>query len=55
VFKHKEFACANGMLFILILMVPVIGILVAPAYTAVAATAGTLEIISPQSAQRVEG
>lgn len=38
--NHKGFAVANGMFFYLILMIPLVGLLVAPSYAVVAATIG---------------
>lgn len=44
--KNKGFAIANGGIFYLILMLPVLGILVAPAYSCIAATLGSLKILN---------
>jgi CysZ protein len=41
---NKGFAIANGIIFYLLLMIPVLGIMVAPSYSVVAATIGTERI-----------
>lgn len=42
--KHRGFAVANGLFFYLILMIPLLGLLVAPSYAVVAATIGVIEM-----------
>jgi CysZ protein len=42
--RHRGFAIANGALFYGLLVIPVIGILVAPTYAIVAATLGVLKL-----------
>ena len=42
--KNKGFAIANGMIFYLLLMIPILGMLVAPSYSVVAATIGVEKI-----------
>lgn len=42
--RNKGFAIANGMIFYGLLLIPVVGILIAPAYAVVAATIGTNKI-----------
>jgi CysZ protein len=41
---NKGFAVANGIIFYLLLMIPLVGIMVAPSYSVVAATIGTERI-----------
>ncbi len=42
--KNKGFAIANGCIFYLLLLIPVLGLLVAPSYSIVAATIGVEKI-----------
>lgn len=44
IYKHKGVAIANGAMFYLMLMVPVVGLMVAPAYGVVAAAIAAHEI-----------
>ena len=44
IWKHKGIAVANGTVFHLMLMVPIIGLLVAPSYSIVAACLSAIEI-----------
>lgn len=44
--KNKGFAIANGGVFYLILMIPILGLLVAPAYSCIAATLGSIKILN---------
>jgi CysZ protein len=44
---NKGFAIANGCIFYLLLLIPIIGILVAPAYSIIAATLGVEKINNP--------
>jgi CysZ protein len=41
---NKGFAMANGIIFYLLLIIPVVGIMIAPSYSVVAATIGTERI-----------
>ena len=41
---NKGFAMANGIIFYLLLMIPIVGIMIAPSYSVVAATIGTERI-----------
>jgi len=47
IYRHKGLALANGALFHLLLLVPVIGLLVAPSYGVVAAAISTNKVRSP--------
>lgn len=42
--KNKGFAIANGFIFYLILMIPLLGLLIAPSYAVVAATIGVEKV-----------
>lgn len=42
--NNKGFAIANGLIFYLILMIPLLGLLVAPSYAVVAATIGVEKV-----------
>lgn len=42
--KNKGFAIANGCIFYLLLLIPVVGLLIAPAYSIIAATLGVEKI-----------
>jgi len=42
--NNKGFAIANGLIFYLILMIPLLGLLVAPSYAVVAATIGVQKV-----------
>ena len=44
IYKHKGLAIANGGIFYLMLLVPVVGLLVAPSYGVVAAAIAVHEI-----------
>jgi CysZ protein len=51
--KNKGFAIANGMVFYLLLLIPFLGILIAPAYSIIAATIG-VEKINEQLPQKLK-
>jgi CysZ protein len=42
--KNKGFAIANGLIFYILLMIPLLGLLIAPSYAVVAATIGVEKI-----------
>ena len=42
--KHKGFAIANGFIFYVLLMIPLVGLLIAPSYAVVAAAIGVEKI-----------
>jgi CysZ protein len=50
--KHKGFAISNGLVFYLVILIPVVGIIVAPTYSCVAATIGD-DILRKQDEQKL--
>ncbi|HNW99566.1 MAG TPA: EI24 domain-containing protein [Bacteroidales bacterium] len=46
--KNKGFAIANGFMFYILLLIPLVGLLVAPSYSVVAATIGVNRILKNQ-------
>ena len=42
--KNKGFAIANGLIFYCLMLIPLVGILIAPSYSVIAATIGTQKI-----------
>ena len=44
VWRHKGLAVANGALFHTLLMIPILGLLIAPAYSVIAACLATLKL-----------